>query len=196
MTSRLILASGSPRRQDLLQKFNIPFKTVIPSIPENKPNDDEQPIEYCRKSALSKAEHVYRNYPENYVLGVDTIVVHGNIILLKPTCKSDADRMLQLLSNKQHSVITSLALYPKCSKPIIWHETTTVVFKEISKAERNWYVSTGEGLDKAGAYAIQGLGGIFVSRIHGCFYNVVGLPVASLIQTLARFSPHFWPPIK
>ena len=175
----LILASASPRRRELLAQAGFNFEVIPTDVPEvRKPNED--PIRFVTRLAREKAEAVAATHavtPETLVLGADTIVVVDEQVLGKPQDAADAGRMLRLLSGQSHQVITGLCLARGRERQRA-AEVTFVRFVTLSDQEIDDYVATGEPLDKAGAYAIQGRAGRWVPRIHGCYFNVVGLPLA------------------
>jgi len=188
--SALILASASPRRAELLAAAGIPFEIRPAYIDESvRPGEDART--YASRVAVDKAQAVAAQSQGRPVLGADTVVVIDGQILGKPTSTADAKRMLRLLSGRIHEVLTAVVLIaghdpggdflststspPGSSYSAV--EATAVEFVLLSRAEIDWYVGTGEPLDKAGAYAIQGLASRFVTRIEGSYSNVVGLPV-------------------
>ena len=183
-----ILASASPRRRELLAQAGFTFEVVPADVPEvQKPGED--PIHFVTRLAREKAEAVAATHtltPDTLVLGADTIVVVDEEILGKPRDEADAARMLRQLSGKTHQVITGVCL-AKGRERQRAAEVTFVRFNTLSDPEIDAYVATGEPLDKAGAYAIQGRAGRWVPRIHGCYFNVVGLPLAlvsSMIEAM------------
>ncbi len=180
LQARLVLASASPRRRELLSRlrFKIPFDTS--DFVESNEADD--PIAAACANALGKARDVALRYPGKLVLGADTVVILDERILGKPQDEADAARMLAELSGREHQVVTALALVGEGET--IEHSSTRVQFREISTAEIEAYVTSGEPMDKAGAYGIQGLAGQFVTRIEGCYFNVMGLPVELLTRML------------
>lgn len=188
----LILASASPRRQELLRNAGISFTVQAADIDET-PLVGESPQECAERLARGKALAVFQNHPQNYVLGADTIVVVDDNILGKPRGADDAVRMLRLLSGRTHVVITGVCLASPAASgrlPVAVHtktssETTRVTFCELSGDEIREYVATGEPMDKAGAYAIQGIASRWIPRIEGDYSNVVGLPVA-LVHAMLR----------
>jgi len=185
----LVLASASPRRQDLLHSARISF-TVQPADIDETPHTGELPGAYAERLAREKALAVWRMRPQDSVLGADTIVVVDEIILGKPADAVDAARMLRLLSGRTHQVITGVCLVHrhklKSENPEVGvgSETTLVVMNELSDQEIQEYVATGEPMDKAGAYAIQGIASRWIPRIEGDYSNVVGLPVALVYRML------------
>ncbi len=179
----LILASSSPRRREILAKAGIPFR-VRPADVDERVLRGETPIRHVLRLARAKAEAVHRK-PGEIVLGADTIVVAGGAILGKPRDAADARRMLRLLAGRWHRVITGIFLAGD-GEAVTGAETTRVHFLPMSRAEIAAYVATGEPMDKAGAYAIQGLASKFVDRIEGCYFNVVGLPVSRVLRHYRR----------
>ena len=199
----LVLASASPRRQDLLRNAGISF-AVQPADVNETPLKGEAPRECAERLAREKALAVWRNRQHDAVLGADTIVVVDETIMGKPVDAEDAARMLRMLSGREHRVITGVCLikpvpstpYPVPSRTSstpdenrnenlrVGAETTLVTMSEISDKEILDYVATGEPMDKAGAYAIQGIGSRWIPRIEGDYSNVVGLPVALVYRML------------
>lgn len=185
----LVLASASPRRQELLDKANISFAVQAADINETL-HAGEQPREYAERLAREKALEVWQLRPQDTVLGADTIVVVDETVLGKPIDAADAARMLRLLAGRVHQVITGVCLASpaktKSEKPElkICSETTLVTMNEISDEEIQKYVATGEPMDKAGAYAIQGIASRWIPRVEGDYSNVVGLPVALVYSML------------
>ncbi len=181
----LILASASPRRRELLTQAGFEFQIHPAHIPEN-PHLNEDPIAYVTRLAREKAEAVYSqlNDPAATVLGADTTVTLDNHILGKPESGEDATQMLRLLSGRTHRVITGVALV-SATQTQVAAEVTAVQFLTLSEQEIADYVATGEPNDKAGAYAIQGQAARWIPRIEGCYFNVVGLPIA-LVSTLLQ----------
>ncbi len=188
----LILASASPRRQELLRSAGIPF-TVQPADIDEAPLAGESPRDCAKRLAREKALAVFQRNPQQCVLGADTIVVVDDVILGKPRDADDAARMLRLLSGRTHAVITGVCVvgpvasdqWSAASNLKTASETTLVTMCEISEEEIRSYVATGEPMDKAGAYAIQGLASRWIPRIEGDYSNVVGLPVA-LVYAMLR----------
>jgi len=184
----LILASASPRRRELLACAGFQFEvrasgldeTILPS---------EAPEDFARRAAFDKARAVAAGAPEgSLVLGADTVVVADQEILGKPVDAEDATRMLQTLSGARHRVITGVCLIRSPGEVVaVEHETTLVTFRSLEADEITAYIASGEPLDKAGAYGIQGLASKFVTRVEGCYFNVVGLPVARVDAMLKPF---------
>jgi len=182
---RLILASASPRRRDLLRNAGIDFEVRSGQIVEEI-QPEELPEEFARRAAREKALQIAASVPPNLlVLGADTVVVIDGQTLGKPSDTEDATRMLRLLSGRTHHVHTGICLVraPDVIEALK-HETTLVTFRQLDEVEIRQYVESGEPWDKAGGYAIQGLASNFVTRISGCYSNVVGLPVALLYDAL------------
>ena len=171
----LILASKSPRRQQILRDAGIPFVVRTADVTEER-QPGELPGDYVRRLAEAKAFAV-PILPGEVILGADTVVVINDLVLEKPRDIDDAERMLSLLSGREHEVITGICLRTESGK-IVDTATTRVRFVQLTQEELDAYVASGEPMDKAGAYAIQGLASKFIDRIEGCYFNVVGLPVA------------------
>ncbi|MCC7499514.1 MAG: septum formation inhibitor Maf [Bryobacterales bacterium] len=172
---KLVLASQSPRRRELLTTAGFSFTVRVAGIDERR-QPGESPEGYVRRLARMKVEAIALA-PDEIGLGADTTVVVGEHLLEKPIDDGDAIRMLRLLSGRAHRVVTGIALR-HAGKVLSDCEATIVVFNSLSEAEITAYVASGEPVDKAGAYAIQGLASKFIARIDGCYSNVVGLPVA------------------
>ena len=177
----LVLASQSPRRAEILRQAGIPF-VVRPAEVDESPLDSERPEDYVRRLAEAKALAVSAESDE-IVLGADTTVVIGGDILAKPADAADARRMLALLSGRRHEVLTGICIRRGEHRIVDW-AVTAVWFSLMSDAEIEEYVSTGEPMDKAGAYAIQGRASKFVEKIEGCYFNVMGLPVSLVYRRL------------
>jgi septum formation protein len=174
----LILASSSPRRRELLTQAGYVFE-VHPAHVNEDPRPDEDPIAYVVRLARDKAQAVFAavNDPEAIVLGADTTVTLDGHILAKPEDAPDAARMLRLLSGRTHRVITGVAVATAKGTEVA-AEVTGVQFLTLSDKEIAAYIATGEPMDKAGAYGIQGLAAKWIPRVEGCYFNVVGLPLA------------------
>src|SRR5258707_3715621 len=207
----IVLASASPRRQELLRRAGIPF-TVQPAEIDETPHGGESPRNCAQRLAREKALYVFKSRPGEWVLGADTIVVIDEAILGKPRDENDAARMLRLLSGRTHRVITGVCLggdkvvsgqwsAASDAKPLqtedrelrTWvedarSETTLVTMGDLSDAEIRRYVASGEPMDKAGAYAIQGIASRWIPRVEGDYSNVVGLPVALVYRMLMERS--------
>lgn len=179
----LILASASPRRRELLQLAADDF-TVIPAVGEERPDLSLPPAESVERLARQKAEEVSGKYPEATVIGADTMVFCGKAALGKPKDAEDAKRMLSVLSGREHSVITAVAIARNGRSVKVFSEETRVEFYPLSDEEIDAYVRSGEPMDKAGAYGIQGSGALLVKSINGDYYNVMGLPVGRVYREL------------
>jgi len=184
---QLVLASASPRRAEILRTVGWPFEIFAVAVDESR-GRDEVASNYVERLAREKAEAAATPFTSRLVLGADTVVVIDNEILGKPRDEADAGRMLRRLSGRWHQVLTGVALSRNDgrSPSIVAHESTEVKFAEMSDDEVEWYVSTGEPLDKAGAYAIQGRGARFIEEIRGEYFNVVGLPVRLLYELVQK----------
>ena len=178
----LVLASASPRRQELLRNAGILFDVQPAHIPEN-PRPGEQAKDFAERLAREKALAVAKERPRDVVLGADTVVVVDGRILGKPVDVADAARMLRMLSGREHQVITGVCVVANGQSSVA-NETTAVTMSEISENEIADYLATGEPMDKAGAYAIQGVASRWIPRIEGDYSNVVGLPVALVWRML------------
>jgi septum formation protein len=177
----LVLASNSPRRQQILRDAGISFVVRAPNVPEER-RAGESALDYVRRLAEQKAFAVPMEEGE-VVLAADTVVLVEEHVLEKPRDAADATRMLALLSGRVHEVITGICLRAG-SRKIVDAEVTRVHFTELTAEEIAQYVASGEPMDKAGAYAIQGLASKYIDRVEGCYFNVVGLPVARVYRHL------------
>lgn len=184
--TKIILASGSPRRKELLKNLGITFN-VVNSEFEEVLSDNMHPYKLAADLALQKAESVANNnYTDAIIIAADTIVIHKGV-LGKPHNDDDAYEMLKALSNNVHEVVTGIAIMDcKSNKSITDYEVTKVYFREISDEEIYRYIATGEPMDKAGAYGIQGKASLFVKKIDGDYFNVVGLPIYKLGRLLQQ----------
>jgi len=184
---RLILASASPRRAELLRAAGFEFDVVTVDVDET-PRDGEPPATYVRRLAAEKsAAAIAHVWAVRVILGADTTVVIDGEILGKPLDDDDAARMLRRLSGRQHEVLTGISLRQGAYE-VGRVETTIVDVAPLSAADVAWYVASGEGRDKAGAYAVQGLASRFIRRIEGSYSNVVGLPVAAVFELMREMS--------
>jgi len=183
---RLVLASASPRRADLLRSAGFQFQ-VVPVDVDERPLAGEDPAVMVQRLATEKAALVSDRVPDGAVIGADTVVVVDAVILGKPGDDRDAAGMLRRLSGRSHEVLTGVAVHAN-GRRLVAVERTVVWFLPLSDADIAWYVSSGEPLDKAGAYAVQGLASRFVTRIEGSYSNVVGLPVARVCELLNRIT--------
>ena len=188
----LILASASPRRRDLLAACGIPFE-IIPSMIDEDPLPDEPAPVYVQRLALAKAESVAEQRPDAVILGADTTVTIDSLILAKPQSHDDARQMLHRLRGREHEILTGVAVVggkmarhmgdPSAQTMV----ATRVLMRRFTAATIEWYLATGEPMDKAGAYAVQGLGGALVEWVEGSYTNAVGLPLAETLSLLRRF---------
>lgn len=181
----MILASKSPRRQELLHNITDDFKVIVSEVEEILPEGiaPEKAPEYLSDV---KARAVAESHPDEVVIGADTVVILDGEVLGKPRDKDDAMRMLRALSGKVHTVVTGCSVY-QGGRHISFSDTTRVEFYPLSDREMTEYIATGEPFDKAGAYGIQGRGSVLVRRIEGDFFNVMGLPVGRLKRELMNF---------
>ncbi|MBD2810136.1 septum formation inhibitor Maf [Xenorhabdus sp. Vera] len=182
----IYLASGSPRRRELVGLLDFNFEILTPQV-EEKWREGESPQQYVTRLAREKSQAGVALAPHDYpVLGADTIVVLDNHILEKPRDQQHATKMLSALSGQSHQVITAVAL---SNSQCVLSETviTDVTFRQLSQREIQEYIATGEPMDKAGAYGIQGKGGCFVRKINGSYHAVVGLPLVETYELITRF---------
>ena len=181
----MILASKSPRRLEILKNFGIKnIKVEVAEIEEisDKKNIIDQIMDIAKKKGLEIA----RNYPKDYILSADTVVILDGKLLGKPKDEVEAFKMLSSLSNRTHEVVTGYSLLNKNKEiEVVGYDKTIVTFKDLTDEEINWYISTKEPMDKAGAYGIQGVGaGILIKKIEGEFYNVMGFPISKFVSDL------------
>jgi len=181
----LILASSSPRRQELLRQAGIPFEVEPAQVNEDQ-HTGEPPLSYACRLAAEKAQAVAGHHPQRWVLGADTIVVIDGESLGKPRDAQDAARMLRLLSGRAHEVTTAVSLIAPGRHADTRSCTTQVWFRTLSDEEIQQYVAGGEPMDKAGAYAVQGGAARWADRIEGDYSNVVGLPLALVTEMLRK----------
>jgi len=194
--TKLILASNSPRRAEILRNAGIEFEARASHVNEAR-HTRESPRNYVRRLAMAKArvaaEHAKRKGHAAIVLGADTVVLARGRVLGKPADVKEARRMLRMLSGKTHQVLTGVSLISVPDGKEHHHvETTRVRFLRLSKAEIDDYIATGEPFDKAGGYGIQGIGGRFVARIDGCYFNVMGLPLSRVWTMLGTLGWTGW----
>lgn len=183
---RLILASQSPRRRELLSSIGLRFEVMPSNVPEVRAAS-ESPEEYVARLSREKAQAIAAQHPDAWIIAADTTVLLGDELLEKPVDAEDAKRMLTTIAGKTHVVYSGVTLQNVARG---WQETrvaeSEVRMLPLDARDIAWYVSTGEPLDKAGAYAVQGIGAMFIDSIHGSYTNVVGLPLALLFQMLRR----------
>lgn len=182
--TRFVLASASPRRRELLASIGAEFDVVPSHIPEVR-GAEETPTEYVARLSREKAAEVARTYPDRWIIAADTTVLLGDQLLEKPVDAKDAERMLATIAGQTHIVYTGVTLQNVTNK---YRDTrvaeSQVRMLSLDADDIEWYVRTGEPLDKAGAYAVQGIGALFIDSIHGSYTNVVGLPLALLFRML------------
>ena len=184
---RIILASSSPRRKDLLQLLKLSFDIIVRQVDESI-DVGLNPAQNVEMLALRKADAVAQELDRGIVLGADTVVVKDGLILGKPKNRTHAAEMLKFLSGSIHEVWTGVAVIDAADgRQEVFSERTEVTLKNLTEEETNGYISTGEPMGKAGSYAAQGLGAVLVKGINGCYFNVVGLPVYRLAEVLKTF---------
>ncbi|MBN2283066.1 MAG: septum formation inhibitor Maf [Deltaproteobacteria bacterium] len=186
MELSFVLASKSPRRRVLLTEAGFNFSVVPPSIDESfRPG--EIPRDHVLRLSREKARAVAVSYPDNWVLGADTIVMIDGEVLGKPKSPQDARDMLWKLSGREHRVLTGFTLVKECINVVMSEAVESrVLFKTIPDDEIEWYIQTSEPYDKAGGYAVQGMAAFFIREIHGSYTNVVGLPLSEVVESLKR----------
>ena len=182
----LILASQSPRRRELLHQVGIDDFLILPARGEEKKDPNLSPAELVEELSRQKAAEIAETHPNDTILAADTVVAYKGQVLGKPKDKENAAEMLRLLSGNTHQVYTGVTVR-QGEKICTCHEETTVFFRPLTEEEIQWYISTGEPMDKAGSYGIQGLGAKFVRRIEGDYTNVVGLPLCLVGELLNGF---------
>lgn len=184
--NKFILASSSPRRRELFDRFNIDYFAVESKIDEYL-NPTDTPLQYAMGLAFAKAYNVAKSYEEDIIIGADTIVVYNDTILEKPCDENDAFRILELLSGNEHEVISGLCILNLSThRKVIDYDITKVKFRKINPITIWKYIETKEPMDKSGAYGIQGYGGLLVESICGSYYNVMGLPLVKLDKLLIK----------
>jgi len=185
--TEIVLASNSPRRKELMRQVGMTF-TSSPAHIDESILPGEKPEEYVVRVATNKAQVASKRVGKGVVVAADTVVVLEDTILGKPVDEQDAIRMLSMLSGKMHRVVTAISVMDAgTGKTLTRTSVTKVWFKKLTENEIRYYVSTGEPLDKAGAYGIQEKGALLVDRIEGCYFNVVGLPMSLLDEMLKTF---------
>jgi len=190
MTAALVLASGSPRRHDLLAQLGVPFDVIVSDVAEQR-RDGEAPQVFAQRMAREKALAVAKRHPARCVLGADTIVVLDDAILTKPVDRADARRMLRALSGRWHHVLTAVALIDRAGGLDEILGESAVQFRVLEADEIETYLDTGEAYDKAGAYALQGLAKPFVIAVRGSRSNVIGLPLEEVAALLRQRVPEY-----
>ena len=186
----VILASASPRRKELLEKIGLRFKVVPSNYEEDIPLGLE-PHEFAQKISLEKARVVASKHQNVIVIAADTFIVFGGQIFGKPHSEKEARKMLETINGRQHSVITGFTIMDTdTNKALSKSVETRVYIRKLASNEIDAYVESKEPLDKAGAYAIQGLGSVIVEKIEGDYFNVIGLPLSALTESLKAFGVH------
>ena len=183
---KLVLASGSPRRAEILRSVGWEFIKVVPEVDESQ-QDDESPEDYVLRLAAAKANAIAASHPCEIVLGADTTVVIDGQIVGKPTDLEDARRMIEALKDNSHDVLTGVAIV-RDGSIATGFQRTRVDFSQMSEAEVNFLVEKGDPLDKAGAYAVQAQAALFIEGIEGDYWNVVGLPIGLVYRLVKQFS--------
>ena len=188
MKRKIILASGSPRRKRMFEDMKIDFSVMVSNYEEDITGKDFK-VSLVEQTAYNKALEVSKRAEDDtLIVAADTVVVFNKKILGKPKDEQDAQQILKMLQGNTHIVVTSIAIIDKLEKKtLINSEKTKVTFDKLTDLEINNYIKTGEPLDKAGAYGIQGLGSVFIKKIDGCYNNVVGIPVYLLTKMLKSF---------
>jgi septum formation protein len=188
----IVLASASPRRKELLEKLGLKFE-VDASGCEEKIDSELEPEELVRRISITKAKSVAARHRNAVIIAADTFGVSGKKILGKPHTENEAVKMLQEISGKPHTVVTGFTILDTATDKIVSGTVKTIVYiKKLTPQEIDAYVKTGEPLDKAGAYAIQGLGAVIVEKIKGDYYNVMGLPLNAVTEALKEFGIDVW----
>ncbi|MBN2185322.1 MAG: septum formation protein Maf [Candidatus Krumholzibacteriota bacterium] len=181
----LILASASPRRREILLKLGFEFQVIPSSVDEDEVIWTD-PVKVVKLLSELKAIDVQKSHPRKTIIAADTAVVCDGRSLTKPVDREDAYEMLEILSGRRHQVITGIAVVSPPNIRFIEEETTNVFFRELSRGEILSYIDSGEPFGKAGGYAIQGHASVFIEKVEGCFYNVVGLPVQRLFSIFRK----------
>ncbi|MEN8906475.1 MAG: Maf family protein [Clostridiales bacterium] len=187
--NKIILASNSPRRKNLLESIGVKFEVIPSNIDENLNFDNFSPERIAMTLANKKALNVANDMKSSLVIGADTIVTLDNIIYGKPNDDEEAYETLKILSGRTHKVITGVSVVDSLSKKQLTDFVVSdVKFSFLSNERINSYIKTGEHIDKAGSYAIQGRGSLFVEKILGCYFNIVGLPINKLDKMINTFN--------
>ena len=186
---KFILASSSPRRRDLLLRLQTPFDIILPNVDESIIVPEGSPETYCTALAEIKANDISQHYPNELVIGADTIVVLDDQIFGKPDNKAKAYNMLNILSGKTHQVYSGVCLkWIELNIHHLFAEITTVTFRDLDENDIAHYIESCQPYDKAGSYGIQDLSAVFVKEIRGCYDNVVGFPISRFYQELKKLS--------
>lgn len=188
MTKEWVLASASPRRQSLMRLFGQPFRAHPAHIDETLPETTRQPSRWGKALAHGKAEAIAPHYSNALIFAADTLVVLGGTLLAKPEDEAHAKAMLRALSGRTHLVITAVCILEReggeTTRLALFAPQTKVTFRALSASMIEWYVKTGEPMDKAGAYGIQEYGALLVEKVCGCYFNVVGFPLVDIAKQL------------
>ncbi|MFQ3549498.1 MAG: Maf family protein [Armatimonadota bacterium] len=187
MPQKIILASASPRRKELMQLITNSFEIIPSNFDESLVPAELCPVEHVIYSSKMKALDISSRYKDSIVIGCDTIVTIDNTILGKPKDKEQAKEMLSMLSGNKHRVLTGICIAINNESEIDDYEATIVNFAELDENIIDRYIASNEPMDKAGAYAIQGKGSVLIKSIEGCFFNVVGLPIYKLSRMLEKY---------
>jgi septum formation protein len=183
----MVLASASPRRRELLAAIGLKPRIDPSTFPEPTRNAGESPAAYVVRAARGKAREVSTRHPDGVIIGADTIVVVRDLILGKPASEADARDMLRSLSGRWHDVLTGVCIIHSASgKSASAHSRSRVHVRRLTEADIDWYLATGEYADKAGGYAIQGFASLFIDRIEGCYFNIVGFPIYTFARLCRR----------
>lgn len=188
---KLVLASASPRRAELLRQLGLNFVVLASGVAEE--DKEQNPATLAQRLAIAKARAVAKRVAEGVIIATDTVVCVDGELLGKPKDAQEAARMLERLSGRRHEVLTGLAVLRQPDGFTCCHvEKTRVTMREIRRDEIDWYLASGEFCDKAGGYGIQGRAAVFVEKLEGCYFNVVGLPLAALCKLLAAVGVQIW----
>lgn len=182
----VILASASPRRFELLNKIGLTFKVRPSNVEEDLKKASHDPAEYAMQIAKQKAKQILNKYPGSLIISADTIVILDDQIIEKPQDERHAFEILRKLNGRTHQVITAFGFIYKNNESFSY-EKSAVTFRRLTHQEIKAYISTGESLDKAGAYGAQGYGALLIEKIDGCYFNVVGLPLSSFFSKFDKF---------
>lgn len=183
----MILASKSPRRKEILEDFGFDIKIITEEVEEA--SNEENPILWAQEIALKKGKIIADKHKEQWVVSADTVVIYENEFLGKPKNDKEAKAVLERLSGNSHQVITAVALINKSKNlEIVFSDLTKVYFKKLKTEEIDWYVASKEPMDKAGSYGIQGKGAVFVEKIEGDFFNVMGFPISKFYDKLKELN--------
>lgn len=190
---KIVLASSSPRRRKILESIGLEFDTIVPKFDEKSVVYNGLPEKYCQVLAIKKMESVINKVSDSIIISADTIVICKSKLLNKPKNRQDASRMLNFLSGQKHTVYTGVALgFGKDRVMSSFYEKTVVEFKELSQDMIDYYIEKYEPYDKSGSYGIQEFSSLFVKKIDGCYFNIIGLPVSALYDEIKKLNlEHF-----